>query len=406
MLNVALIGVTGYAKTHLRLLRAQQQIGKLRLVAAVVINPAEAEAEIAALKAEGCAIFDCYEDLLAEWNGRLDLVCIPTAIRWHAPMTVAALRAGANVLVEKPLAGTLQEVEAIQAAEQETGKFVAVGFQDIYGSLTHRVKATLLAGSLGRIVAIKGWGMWPREQSYYTRNSWAGRLRQGQFWVLDSPLNNAMAHFLNLMLFLLGEGRERSARPVSVQGELYRSKPIESFDTAGLRLQFAEQRSLLFLATHSAQANRDPEIWIEGEKATLRWNFWKSCVIHYNDGSEQLLTVPAQEVVLTEMMQAVLQKIERPDTFVCSTDIARMHTLVINALHDHCVIQTVDSALVEEVRTENSSIFSLRGIEGDFAAAFLAGKLPSEHNLPWARKSVPPEIGIQTYNSFNNCGFC
>ncbi|MCD8482474.1 MAG: hypothetical protein LR015_07325 [Verrucomicrobia bacterium] len=85
MYNVALIGITGYAKTHLRLLRAQQSIGKVRLVAAVVINPDEAPAEIAALESEGCRIFASYEDLFAELNGQLDLVCIPTAIRCTHP---------------------------------------------------------------------------------------------------------------------------------------------------------------------------------------------------------------------------------------------------------------------------------------------------------------------------------
>ncbi|MCD8482473.1 MAG: Gfo/Idh/MocA family oxidoreductase [Verrucomicrobia bacterium] len=321
-------------------------------------------------------------------------------------MAIAAMKAGANVLVEKPLAGTLQEVDAIQLTEQATGKFVAVGFQDIYASLTHRVKKVLLDGELGQIHAIKGWGMWPREQSYFTRNNWAGRLKQGSTWVLDSPLNNAMAHFLNVMLFLMGDSQYTSAKPLELQGELYRSKPIESFDTAGLRLRLSHDRALTFLSTHSSQVNRDPEIHIVGEKGTLVWHFWNSCRIQFNDGSEQLLTVQAQEAVLTEMMLAVLNKIENPAGFVCSTALARMHTLVINALHDHVVIQTVDDAFIEEIPTQNSTIITIRGIEGDFTAAFLDGKLPSEQGCLWGRKSVPPIVGIQNYAAFNNCGFC
>ena len=54
---------------------------------------------------------------------------------------------------------------------------------------------------------------WPRDLAYYRRNTWAGRLRDPDTggWVLDSPANNAMAHFLHNLLYLAGERPDRSA---------------------------------------------------------------------------------------------------------------------------------------------------------------------------------------------------
>src|SRR5690606_37279986 len=112
--------------------------------------------------------------MLREQRGRIDLCLIPTGIPWHARMTIAALRAGANVLVEKPLAGSIAEVEAVHAEEKRSGKFVAVGFQDLYDPGTAWLKKELVSGTIGTIQAVRFLGLWPRRRSYFTRNEWAG----------------------------------------------------------------------------------------------------------------------------------------------------------------------------------------------------------------------------------------
>jgi predicted dehydrogenase len=90
-------------------------------------------------------------------------------------MTIAALQSGANVLVEKPLAGSVAEVEAVNAAELKSQRFVAVGFQDLYEPGTAWLKSELLKGRIGEITSVRFLGLWPRRRSYFTRNDWAGR---------------------------------------------------------------------------------------------------------------------------------------------------------------------------------------------------------------------------------------
>jgi len=202
--RVALIGVSGYGSIHLQLARASQARGEIKLVAATIINPEEEASTVAELRAQGTEIFNDYREMLRRHENRLDLCLIPTGIHWHARMTIAALEAGANVLVEKPLAGSSAEVEEIRRVERRRGRFVAVGFQDIYEPGTIWLKDELRRGVIGELKSVRFLGVWPRPREYFTRNDWAGRLNADGAAVMDSPLNNAFAHFVMLSFFFIG----------------------------------------------------------------------------------------------------------------------------------------------------------------------------------------------------------
>src|SRR6056297_509877 len=74
----------------------------------------------------GLPLFDDYETALAETNP--DAVCIGTYPGTHAEYSVKALEAGAHVFVEKPLAETVEEAEAVVKAAKKAGKKVVVGY--------------------------------------------------------------------------------------------------------------------------------------------------------------------------------------------------------------------------------------------------------------------------------------
>ena len=72
----------------------------------------------------------------------------------------------------------------------------------------------LYGGTSSRRITVRA--QWPRGASYYARNNWAGRLRVGSAWVLDSPVNNAFAHFLMLALFWAGDTPTAASPPESL----------------------------------------------------------------------------------------------------------------------------------------------------------------------------------------------
>ena len=95
--------------------------------------------------------------------------------------------------------------------------------------------------------------------SYYNRNDWAGRIKSDSGeWVLDSPANNAMAHYLHNALYVLGETPTTSARPISVQAELYRANPIENYDAAVLRVMTDKNVEVLFYGAHTVPDEAHP----------------------------------------------------------------------------------------------------------------------------------------------------
>jgi len=93
-----------------------------------------------------------YEDftqLLADPN--VDAVVIATPEHLHYPMFMAALKAGKNIYVEKPLAHTIEEGEEMVRAAEQSGKIVQVGTQNRSNILYQRAKEMVAGGMIGDI---------------------------------------------------------------------------------------------------------------------------------------------------------------------------------------------------------------------------------------------------------------
>ena len=378
--RVALIGVSGYARIYLDLARAARDRGEIDLCAVVIINPHEEAATEAELRQHGSAVYRDYEAMLRRESGRLDLCLIPTGIPWHARMTLAALAAGAHVLVEKPLAGSLAEVAAIRAAEAATGRFVAVGFQDIYSPVNRWLKQELCNGAIGRLHTVRFIGLWPRPAAYFTRNPWAGRLHADGTQVLDSPLNNAFAHFVNLSLYLAGPTPAAGASVTIESAELLRAHAIESFDTSVVRARSPEGISFWFGATHTCHELREPEIYLEGSAGRVEWKHERNCLLIRADGRTVEHVLPDSVANRQSMFAAVLAKLRAPDTIVCTTALAERHTAFVEAVHDAARVQAVPADLISWEKPANGTapVPVVNGLEAALYRALAARSQLSE----------------------------
>src|ERR1017187_3501058 len=321
--RVALIGVSGYGKVYYDLLHKLHSGGEALLTAAAIIDPANEKTAVAELGAIGCEVFADYREMLERHRGRLDLCAIPTGIPWHTPMTLAALGARAHVLVEKPLAATLDEVDAIQAAEKAWERLVMVGFQYHYCAENLNLKRELLASSIGRLRRIRVIGFWPRGADYYSRTDWAGRIRTGDSWVLDSPVSNAFAHHLSLALFFAGSEVSRSASAVRLAAELYRARPIENYDTASLRIETVEGIDVYFFASHSCKSTVEPEIVLEGAAGRVVWRHGRGYSIEARGVAPRFVNLGDEQSARLAMFRSAIRRLRDPGVFVCDTLIAR-----------------------------------------------------------------------------------
>ena len=128
-LSYAVIGAGAFGSNHLRVLAERHASSPpVQLAAIVEPDPARAQALRAAYPA--AQLFSRLEDCLAaHHSGALTLhaasVCVPTSA--HASVATALLTAGVDVLVEKPIAATLAEADALIALAAANGRILQVG---------------------------------------------------------------------------------------------------------------------------------------------------------------------------------------------------------------------------------------------------------------------------------------
>jgi predicted dehydrogenase len=398
-LRVGLIGVTGYAYAYFLELQKLIDKGLVEWGAVTIINPAEAEEQVQFFKSHNVPVYDDYREMLEKEADRLDWMCIPTAISWHKQMTIESLDKGIPVLLEKPMAPTLQEVKAIQEAEKRSGKPVAIGFQYNYGRGTAEIKKRLLEGAIGDIKHIDCICLWPRDSVYYHRNNWAGCVHDGHGWVLDSPLHNALSHLVNLILFFAGKTMEGRADLLDISAELYRAKCIQNYDTVRCETNLDSGVKATVFLSHSSLSSIAPEIRVTGTKGEFVWRFGGTNTFETPKGMEYLEVESPLEV--RDCMFNNVARLLHGDSSVhiCSTEQAKGEVKWVNAVQDAVKIHDIPSKYQRELLGEETEIIdTIENLEYFALRAYRERKSFKELGVPWAVD--PGYLDLSNYHGF------
>jgi predicted dehydrogenase len=250
-IRFGLIGVGGIGSYHRTAIQGLESAGMGRLIAVADPWIQRLATQKADLEARGVRWHLDYRDMLRE-EAELDAVVIATPIPFHYEMTLACIKRGLAIHLEKPPVPLIQQLDALIAADAK--RTVSVGFQYIGSHCTQELKRLITEGNLGQLREIRAAACWPRSDKYYARANWAGRMMLDSAPVFDGPATNALAHLIQNIMFLAGEGRDDFAEPVEVQGELYRARPIESYDTACMRGRFATGTEFSVTVTHATES--------------------------------------------------------------------------------------------------------------------------------------------------------
>ncbi|MGW8949446.1 Gfo/Idh/MocA family protein [Streptomyces sp. NPDC055709] len=223
-LRAAVVGTGAIVSgSHLPALRTHAD--RVELVAAVDVDPARLRAfrDLAGGEVAAYTDLDVMLDAV-----RPDLVLIGTPPSLHREQTVAALKAGAWVLCEKPLCLSLAEYDEIAAAEQDSGAYASVVFQHRYGSGAVHARELLARGELGAPRLAHCQTTWHRDSAYYAV-PWRGR------WESEGggPTMGHGIHQYDLLLHLLGEWSEVRA----MAGRLVHDTESEDVSTALVRFE-------------------------------------------------------------------------------------------------------------------------------------------------------------------------
>ncbi len=389
----AIVGIGGFASTYLNQMTRLAGDGYGSHVANVAI-PRDHELHpevIADLREQGVALFPSLDKMLAAMRGAIDVVAIPTGIHLHQTMAVVAMEAGCHVIVEKPAAGSVQDVDEMRAASMRTGRLCAVGFQHLYQPEFARLKEWICEGRFGELHSLRCFGTWPRQPSYYARNKWAGMLAVDDTWVLDSPHNNALSHALNCMLFLASKEPKTAATPIGIEAELYRANAIDSADTVTMRVQTKNDVSVYFGASHAVDREESPVFDIVAKRASLSMTYDGDLTITWKDGRiEQYNRKSNSNLVFQGMVQAI----NTGSPPACSLDVARAHSCCASASFENGIVDIPQDYI--EIGTDGTVVVT--GLFRELKKACERKALLSELGIKWAR-AMPP-IDLKNYNFF------
>ncbi|GAB6099540.1 Gfo/Idh/MocA family oxidoreductase [Halanaerocella petrolearia] len=398
----AVVGVRNFADSYIRNIKRLEQEELIKLTAVVITDQINNADKARELRNQGIKVFSSYDQLLKKGSGCVDVVGLPVSIPSHAEMAIKGMEAGYNVLLEKPPAPTVEEVDQIIKTAQKTDKFCSIGFQFIHSHTIRKLKRYILDGKLGEIKNIACKGFWPRFKSYYNRNEWAGRSICNGNVVLDGPMHNAFAHYLNNMLFLTGKEMNDSAKPKRVRAELYRAHTyIEADDTSCMEVETESGTKVYFYVTHAPKEKRDPYIEIVGTKGRAFWHFDETTKIVLNSGEEIEFDNEGINPKL-EVFRIAAKKHKKDIEELYSTpDNTRNFVVAINGAYDSAKrIRSIPESYVEEFETEKGEFKTvLEDIDDIMDQAFQERKLLSDLDVEWTTRTN--WFNVEDYNRFN-----
>jgi len=393
--SVCLVGIGGMGQSYLKALLNEFSPRQVRISAVIEPSPKNL-VDALDLQKRGIPVLSNLQTFYRSGQST-DLVVICSPIHHHVPQACEALENGSYVLCEKPIGATIQEALHLIRTKDSAHQWVMIGYQWSYSRAIQSLKKHVLSGRFGRPIRLKTLCFWPRHQAYYQRNDWAGKIKIRGKWVLDSPANNAMAHFLHNLFYILGERADRSAMPHEVKAELYRVYPIENYDTAACRAYTKEGFELLYYASHAVSVNKGPMFSFEFEEATVTYgDSIDETVARDRKGNESLYGDPESEHPLRKLFEAVAA-VQKPKPILCGPEAALAQTLCINAMQESAPeIRTFPESLIH--RDSDEKRWFAKGLDRALYECYIKGILPSEAKLSWA--CAGKQVSLENYRYF------
>lgn len=253
MLNFVLIGCGRIAKRHSELL-GLNQIKGAQLSAVCDLDIAKAR-QIG--EQYGIPYYADMHEMMR--STKVDVVVVLTESGNHARHVVELARYGKHVVVEKPMALSLRDADAMIRACDQAGIKLFVVKQNRFNVPVVRLRQALDQGRFGKLVLGTVRVRWCRPQEYYDQAPWRGT------WALDGGvLTNQASHHVDMLEWMLGEVDSVFAMSRTALAN------IEAEDTAVVTLRFANGALGVIEAT-TATRPKDLEgsISILGEGGTV-----------------------------------------------------------------------------------------------------------------------------------------
>lgn len=247
----ALIGCGMIARVHAQ---AIEHIDGAKIVA-VYDNFYQAAEKFAT--EHNCKAYKTVEELLADKDVEIVNICTPSGL--HAELAIKAANAKKHIIVEKPMAITEEQVEAVIKAVEDNGVKVEVVTQLRFTEAVQKIKKAIDEGRLGKILLADYRMKYYRSPEYYAQGGWRGT------WKMDGggAMMNQGIHGIDLIQYLVGGVKSVNAVCKTM------SRDIETEDTANVLVEYNCGAIGIIQCTTVAEPGYPRSIEITGTNGTI-----------------------------------------------------------------------------------------------------------------------------------------
>lgn len=381
MKRVLLVGCGGYGAGYVEMLLKHGKEVDAMLYA--IADPYVEKSQVKDLIREaGIPVYETPEAFYAK--DFAEIAIISTPIMLHAHQAEVCLMAGSDVLLEKPVSGSVADAEKIRIARDKSGNKLVIGFQWSANDAMLAFKKDADAGLYGKLLQTKSLVLWPRDFAYYNRGTrWAGKKYAADgSAIFDSIASNATAHYLFNMLWLAGEGY-KAAETGELSFFAASANDIETFDTLVMKGKTETGVDLFFGASHAIAREKvqNPVFEYKFEKATAyfggKGRSEKGLEVIRNDGS----------IVDYGMSDnnGLAQKVEKAFAYfagkgenVCPLEAAIKHISLLEDLWEGR--EEMDKFSEEKVVRQSDMVY-VRGLDDVLKTCFRENRLPSPEEV-------------------------
>jgi len=258
MISVAIIGTGNISRQHIDGYLAFPERCKITHLVDIVPEKAEAVNKNRAL---GARVSASHREILESPD--VDLVSVCTPPFCHAEIAVDFLNAGKHVIVEKPMAVSLQECDAMIAAQKESGKLLSVIAQNRFRNPISALKKVLDSRLIGKVVHAQVESLWWRGHCYYDlwwRGTWE---KEGG----GCTLNHAV-HHIDMLCWMLGLPKSVSAM---LSNAAHDNAEVEDVSVAVMRYEdgLCAKGALAQLTSSVIHHGEEQQLVFQGEKARV-----------------------------------------------------------------------------------------------------------------------------------------
>ncbi|MBE7682759.1 Gfo/Idh/MocA family protein [Paenibacillus sp. P13VS] len=253
MLKVAIIGAGAISGAHISAYLTFPD--RCQIVAVVDMYPEKAQKRINEHGLENAQAVADYKELLSQ---NIDVVSVCTPPYTHASITCDFLLAGANVLVEKPMASSLEEADQMLKAAEQSGKLLSVVAQNRFTTPMMKLKGVLDSKLMGPIVHVQVDSFWWRGHNYYDlwwRGTWE---KEGG----GCTLNHAV-HHIDAMLWMMGPPVELQAMMANTSHD---NAEVEDVSMAMLRFR---EGALGMITSSVVHHGEEQQLIFQGKEARV-----------------------------------------------------------------------------------------------------------------------------------------